>query len=177
MDNTRSKILDHAMRMAIAAGDIPSLNELAHAAGISKGGLIHHFASRHSLLEAIARRGIESVDTAMEQARETRTVLRTWLQFSLPSSRDVALFQALASVFFASRSRTVDLDRIVADANERWERMLAEELGSAPAARVARLLGDGMLMGSVTGAITTDSADTYLADSIEAVRAVVESLR
>ena len=177
MNDTRMRILKHAMRMAAASGDVPSLNELALVAGVSKGGLIHHFPSRLALLEAMARHGIQSVDAALDEARESRAVLQTWLELSLPSSLDVTLFQALASVFFATRASADNLELIVAEAYHRWERMLADELGSASAARVARLLGDGLLMGAVTGSITTASAHTYLASSLHAARAVAESPR
>jgi len=177
MEDTKANIIEHAVRMAISARGIPSLNELAHASGISKGGLLHHFPTRQALLEAIAHHGITSVDSALEEAHNGGSVLRTWLELSLPRGEDVALFQALASVFFASKSSSENLAKMVADANQRWENLLDRQLGSISAAQVARLLGDGLLLGAVSGSITQENADEHLAVALDAVHAVVKTQR
>ena len=177
MNDTRSAILTHAVHMAISERQIPSLNDLAQASGISKGGLLHHFPTRQALLEAIAEDGIASVDTALQEAHSSGTVLRTWLELSLPGGKDVALFHALASVFFASKTASESLAQMVTEANQRWENLLSHELGSISAARAARLLGDGLLWGAVTGTITKDSANEHLAVALHAVHAAVEAKR
>mgnify|MGYP000482822553 FL=1 len=175
MDDTRDKIIKQAVHMAVSAREIPSLNDLARASGVSKGGLMHHFPSRQALLEAIAHHGITSVDRALEESQDSDSVLRTWLELSLPGREDVALFQALASVFFASKSSSENLAQMVTDANQRWEHLLDRELGSISAARVARLLGDGLLMGVVSGTITSATADQHLAVATRAVQVVADA--
>ena len=177
MNDTKSTIITQAVRLAISHREIPSLNDLAQESGVSKGGLLHHFPTRQALLEAIADHGITSVDTALDAAHKSGSVLHAWLELSLPGGKDVALFQALASVFFASKTTTENLAHLVTDANERWEKLLADELGSMVAARAARLLGDGLLLGAVSGTITKDSAKEHLAIALDTVHAVVEAQR
>lgn len=175
MEDMKAKIIQRAIRMAISAREIPSLNDLAQASGLSKGGLIHHFPTRYALLEAIVHHGIRSVDDALEKAQNDGSVLRTWLELSLPGGEDVALFHALASVFFATTSTGENLTQMAIDANQRWEDLLERELGSPSGARVARLLGDGLLLGAVAGTITPSTADEHLAVALRAVQAVVDS--
>lgn len=177
MENSRQIILDHASRLAIAQGEVPSLNALAAAAGISKGGLIHHFPSRDALLHALAVQGIAAVDAALLEASSRGEILRTWLALSLPDHEGVALFQSLASVFFAGRPDHSSIDLLVSDANQRWELLLESELGNATAARVARLLGDGLLLGAISGTIPSSDTNEYLETARVAVNALVESQR
>lgn len=177
MENTRQSILDHASRLSVAQGEVPSLNTLATAAGISKGGLIHHFPSRDSLLTALAEQGIAEVDKALEQAVVRGDVLHTWLELSLPDQHGVALFQSLAAIFFAGRSDRTAIQELVSEANRRWEILLEHEIGSATAARVARLLGDGLLLGAISGTIPRDDAIAYLRTAKDAIDALVEAQR
>lgn len=177
MENTRQSILDHASRLAVAQGEVPSLNALATAAGVSKGGLIHHFPSRDALLAALAEQSIAAVDTALEQAVGRGDLLQTWLELSLPDQHGVALFQSLAAVFFAGRSDHSAIQVLVSEANQRWEVLLESELGSATAARAARLLGDGLLLGAISGTISGSDATTYLRTAKDAVSVLVEANR
>ncbi|WAB84638.1 helix-turn-helix domain containing protein [Microcella daejeonensis] len=172
MSDSRARILDHACRLAVDRGAIPSLNELARESGLSKGGLIHHFPHRDALLEAIAARGIESVDAALERARNDGDLVRTWLTLSFPDDDEIALFRALASVFFAGRGRTDGVQRLIGEANARWELLLEAELGSARAASIARLLGDGLLLGAISGSLSTSEAEQAIAEAVDAVRAI-----
>ena len=84
METSRQTILDHAARLAVSEGEVPSLNTLAAAAGVSKGGLMHHFPTRDALLNALAKDGIASIDAALLQASEGTELLRTWLNMSIP---------------------------------------------------------------------------------------------
>ncbi len=177
MENTRQAILDHASRLSVAQGEVPSLNVLATAAGISKGGLIHHFPSRDALLIALAEQGITAVDAALEEAAGHGEVLQTWLELSLPDQQGVALFQSLAAVFFAGRSDHTAIQELVSEANQRWEALLGIELGSATAARVARLLGDGLLLGAISGTISSNDTAAYLRTAQDAVNALIETQR
>ena len=177
MENTRPSILDHASRLAAAKGEVPSLNALAAAAGISKGGLIHHFPSRDALLTALAEQSIATVDTALGQAVGRGDLVQTWLELSLPDQRGIGLFQSLAAVFFAGRSDHGAIQELVTEANKRWEVLLESELGSTAAARAARLLGDGLLLGAISGTISSSDATAYLRTAKDAVSAIVEAER
>ncbi|MGV3712545.1 TetR/AcrR family transcriptional regulator [Pseudolysinimonas sp.] len=55
---TRRAILD-AAEEAFASSGSSSLADIAASAGVSKSGLLHHFASRDELLLAVAQDGVE----------------------------------------------------------------------------------------------------------------------
>lgn len=67
-NDMRARILSETRRLTIDAGAIPSLNAVADAAGVSKGGLIHHFPTRDSLVEGLAREALAEIDDAMTEA-------------------------------------------------------------------------------------------------------------
>lgn len=177
METVRQTILDHASRLAVSSGEVPSLNTLAAAAGVSKGGLMHHFPTRDALLTALAIDGIASVDAALLQASEGTELLRTWLKMSIPDEKGIALFQAMASVFFAGKSAQGSIHNLSVEANRSWEALLQGALGSAEAARTARLLGDGLLFGAISGTITSENASTYLQTAEEAVNTIAKAAR
>ena len=46
-----------------------TLDGVAQAAGVSKGGLLYHFPSKESLLGALAQRYVESMEHCIEAAK------------------------------------------------------------------------------------------------------------
>jgi AcrR family transcriptional regulator len=174
METTRQTILDHASRIAVSQGEIPSFNALADSVGISKGGLMHHFPTRQSLLIAIVVDAIGEVDEALDQASGKTEFLRTWLKLSIPDPQGITLFQSMAAVFFAGKSETGEIQSLVVEVSQRWENRLKKELGNAKAARAAQLVGDGLLFGAITGTITDKNAATYLRTAEEAVGTFIQ---
>ena len=177
MTETRASILEHAKLITIELGELPSLNDVANAAGVSKGGLMHHFPSRQAMLEALVKQAIEEVDLALDTAAQEDTLLRTWLDLSVPHPSETALFRSLATAFFAASSSQGPMTKLVADANERWESILTLHLGGADLARVARLLADGLLLGSIAGTITPQNADEHVATAHRALIALRGDIR
>ncbi|MEV0048326.1 TetR/AcrR family transcriptional regulator [Nocardia rhamnosiphila] len=57
-ERTRRAILDAAERMLHDRGSKVSLADIAAAAGVTKGGLTHHFPSRHTLILGVFEHGI-----------------------------------------------------------------------------------------------------------------------
>lgn len=65
----RDRILEAAERVVTDVGPARLTLELvAQAAGVSKGGLLYHFPSKESLLVALAHRYVESVKSCIESA-------------------------------------------------------------------------------------------------------------
>lgn len=67
--NARERIIDAAITLAnrLGAGRI-SLEAVAEEAGVSKGGLLYHFASKAALLEAMVARHVISLDRSLRAA-------------------------------------------------------------------------------------------------------------
>lgn len=153
----RSTILDNARRLTLENGAVPSLNALAEAAGVSKGGLTHHFPSRAALVAGLAREALDEVDAAMVEASAAGRAARAWIELSLPSSDERAVLQALALSFRATDPAAQSLLADAAAAIDRWENMIAAEVGSVTQARVIRLVGDALVANALVG---LDSSDT-----------------
>lgn len=66
----RDRILDAAERVVgeVGAARI-TLDVVAQAAGVSKGGLLYHFPSKESLLEALAHRYVANMEDCIETAK------------------------------------------------------------------------------------------------------------
>lgn len=148
--SNRERILDTARRLAVDTGSVPSMDIIASAAGVSKGGFTHHFRTRSALLAGLAEQAIASMDKALDAAVATGDVVETWLRISM-SREEADLYRALLMSFADGGADTPELLRRSAEASGRWERLLAEELGDPVAGSVVRLLGDGLVMNALTG--------------------------
>ena len=69
--SARERILEAAERVITDVGAARlTLDGVAQAAGVSKGGLLYHFPSKESLLGGLAQRYVESMDHCMDAAKE-----------------------------------------------------------------------------------------------------------
>ncbi|MFG6444238.1 TetR/AcrR family transcriptional regulator [Microbacterium sp. P06] len=171
----RSHILETARRLTLDGGAVPSLNAVAEAAGVSKGGLMHHFPTRSALVAGLARESLEEVDAAMSRAAAAGTAARTWLELSLPDGDERALMQALASSF---RPTDGDFGPLLSDsavAIARWEALIAAEVGDTVRAHVIRLVGDALVANALVGLNAVDEDVDDLLRSLTAPPAAAET--
>ena len=62
----RSKLIECAARIITEQGpNAVTIQAVADAAGVTKGGLLHHFKSKNQLSEAVSRYFIEQLDTEL----------------------------------------------------------------------------------------------------------------
>ncbi|WP_052273939.1 TetR/AcrR family transcriptional regulator [Arthrobacter sp. L77] len=146
--SNREHILQTVRRLAIETGSVPSMGVIAQQAGVSKGGLMHHFTSRTALVEGIAAQAIQDLDHALAAAAERGMVVETWLRLS-SSPEEAALYRTISILLTDQTSSTATLLQLAAEAAQRWERLFAVETGDPVAASIIRLLGDGMLLNSL----------------------------
>ncbi|KPQ05652.1 MAG: transcriptional regulator, TetR family [Rhodobacteraceae bacterium HLUCCA12] len=89
---TRRKLLDAAERIARSEGPAAmSLDAVAAAAGVSKGGLLYHFPSKSRLLEALVDDYLARFDSTLQDHERTgrpNAVIRAYIQHFL-SERQV----------------------------------------------------------------------------------------
>jgi AcrR family transcriptional regulator len=68
----RERILEAAERVVSEVGAARlTLDGVAQAAGVSKGGLLYHFPSKESLLGALAQRYVDSMEHCIDAAKST----------------------------------------------------------------------------------------------------------
>lgn len=109
-----------------------SLQDIANAAGLSKGALHYHFRTKHQLVEPVVARCVERLRTAVTPAwnhaqspgERIRTSVRTMWHTRLEQSEEtLTLMNLLACSIHDSRVRTA-----VATAFRQTERELTEPL-------------------------------------------------
>ncbi len=150
MGTARERILDAAEDL-IAAGHVPpSLDAVAAAAGVSKGGLLYHF-DKQSLLHGLVARAVRRADDELTAAAAAGVMAATWLRLSVPGHDERHLYRAMLSLLRLTSRGELDLPPDVDAAAERWRRLLTAELGDPGRARLVHLVGDGLFLAALTG--------------------------
>jgi AcrR family transcriptional regulator len=150
MGTARERILDAAEELITAGHVPPALDAVAAAAGVSKGGLLYHF-DKQSLLRALVTRAVRRFDERLTAAAADGVMAAAWLRLSVPAPSERTVYRAMTSMMRLTATGEFDLPGEVAAAEQRWQRMLAAELGDPVRARLVRLVGDGLFMAALTG--------------------------
>jgi AcrR family transcriptional regulator len=151
MSATRDRLLDAFEGLLIAHGArAATLDAVAAAADVSKGGLLYHFPSKAALVqgqrERLAALGTADV-AAMRAAPEGAA--EYYLRESTESGGP--LDRALIAAARLSEEADGDATAVLDDLRAHWYQALLAELGDPAVARVVQLVGDGMYYNAVTG--------------------------
>ncbi|WP_106583146.1 TetR/AcrR family transcriptional regulator [Murinocardiopsis flavida] len=150
---TRDRILDALQEILVQeGGSAVTLEAVAAAAGISKGGLLYHFPSKEAMVNGLVGRLAEQADDEFNEARSTPGgVVRTFLHTSVPQSSEAAVYwsiiAALRSNEFGSEEARLRINHIFA----MWSTLLNEEIGDPVLAETIRLVGDGLYLSALAG--------------------------
>lgn len=144
----RDRVLDALQDLVLSGGPAPALDAVAAAAGVSKGGLLHHFPDRRALAHALVRRVLAGTDALMVEAVQQGEAAATWLRLSAAQGPEARALLALGRVSAGG----VDLPPEVATSMARWQEMITLEVGDAVRGEVVRLVGDGLLVEALAGA-------------------------
>lgn len=163
--NSRENILDTYVDLLIHTGErAATLDAVATAAKVSKGGLLYHFSSKKALLEALAERTItlaEEEFATMAQAPEGASAY--YINSSIPSN--TPFDRALIAISRLAQNNNELAQHTLARVQEGWHSLILAELGDAHIARAVLLLGDGMyynatFRGGSTNPLTADMLDS-----------------
>jgi len=146
--STRDTILDAAQRIAAerGAGRI-TLDEVARESGLSKGGLLYHFATKEALLQAMLERLIARTSAVREAHEQTYaghpwTTLRAMLATRMnPDVLDPSVAMAILT---AVAEQPALLDPLRQHIQQMRERILGES-GDSPAAWLLWAAADGLM--------------------------------
>jgi AcrR family transcriptional regulator len=166
---TRDRLLDAFEGLLIAHGPrAATLDAVAAAAEVSKGGLLYHFPSKAALArgqrERLAALGAADV-AAMRSAPEGAAEF--YLRGSMSSGGP--LDRALVAAGRLTEESGDDATAVLDELRAAWYDALVAELGDPALAHVVQLVGDGMYYNAVTG-IRDDTA-------LDDARAVLSRLR
>jgi AcrR family transcriptional regulator len=146
----RDRVLDALQELVLDGDPAPSLDAVAAAAGVSKGGLLHHFRDRRALAHGLVLRALAETDAAMTAAAERGTAAETWLRLSATEGAEQGAARALLSLLRVSAGG-LDLPPEVDAAVHRWQDAISAELGDPVRAEVVRLVGDGLFTEALLG--------------------------
>src|SRR6476469_54486 len=140
----RDKVLDAFQRLLIEHGERETtLDAVARAAGVSKGGLIYHFGSREALIEGLLGR-LEALadDDLAEMNSAPEGPVAYYVRTSAHADAPLDLTMIAATrLLQRSHPRT---RQVLAAVHERWYLALLEAVGDPAIARLVMLVGYGM---------------------------------
>jgi AcrR family transcriptional regulator len=154
---TRITLLDAAAAVLRDLGAALSLDAVAKEAGVSKGGLLHHFPSREALLNALALRLLEQFRGRVAAALDAETTVhgqqpgawaRAYIAVSFdPSAEEDAIYAVMQTL------------ALQPDVLAAWKATEAEMIAAAEAdglplgrAHAIRLACDGLCLSHMSAA-------------------------
>lgn len=144
----RERILEAAERVVMDVGAARlTLEAVAQAAGVSKGGLLYHFPSKESLLGALSHRFVDAMHGCVANARDQvgdgpARDLKACVQGILGSDQCI---RSMTAMLLATAANDLKLIEVI---RERVAEHVRELSGSTDFARAAivTLAVDGLLM-------------------------------
>ncbi|WP_028649751.1 TetR/AcrR family transcriptional regulator [Nocardiopsis sp. CNT312] len=152
--STRDRILDALQDILVHQGySGVTLEAVAHAAAVSKGGLLYHFPSKKAMFTGlIDRLGALAEDQFEEALTGDEGVVRVFLRTSLPSSSEEReLYWAVIASLRSQEELSEEADSLVRHLFEHWGALLREELTDPVLAEIILRAGDGLYLASIAG--------------------------
>jgi AcrR family transcriptional regulator len=144
------RILEAAERVVAEVGAARlTLDLVAQAAGVSKGGLLYHFPSKESLLGALAQRYVESMEQCIEAAKcgisehEHSRDLKACIVGILGSD---PRSKAMGAALLATAANDLTLLEVIRERLVGYNRELAASSADFARAAIVTLAVDGLMM-------------------------------
>ena len=173
-EDTKRRIVDAAEEVVLRDGvSRLTLGAAALEAGLSKGGVLYHFASRDALVAAMVDRIIEEFDRDLASALVdpgtpgafTRAYLRSTLS---PGGADPSRDDRLGAALIAAIAAQPQLLAPLQQAFDRWQAHIASDGIDPVRATTLRLAADGLWLSELFGlASPTGQLRSELADELE----------
>lgn len=156
---TRTRIL-RALRDLIADGgtEAVTLDAVAAAAGVSKGGLLYHFPSKAALYIGLLAMVRDNVHSEMADAAERLGAARGFLDYSKPATgaEEAGVFSSLIAVVRTGQSGDADCNNdeaagLLAEIFREWADPMRAAVSDPVQAEVIRLVGFGLYLTEIVG--------------------------
>ncbi|WP_068923804.1 TetR/AcrR family transcriptional regulator [Planobispora rosea] len=149
--DTKRLILDAARGVVVSQGARATLEDVAVAAGLTRGAVIYHYSSKNALWTALARDVLaqfhQAVQDRIEDGRAPGRLARAFIRASLEGDEIYAVGERL--FLLAALAVTPGVPEIVAEDGARWKAEMAEDGLSVGARTVILNAVDGA--GLMTG--------------------------
>lgn len=162
----RERVLDALQTLVLAGNSAPSLDAVAAAAEVSKGGLLHHFPDRAAMVRGLLLRAVDHTDAVMTQAAGAGTAAATWLRMSAAAGPDDEAARAVLALMRLTGAGRLELPVEVGAGMQRWQDLISAELGDPVRGEIVRLVGDGLFVEALTGEAPTSARVDALVDRL-----------
>ena len=148
--NVRERIIEATTQVAADEGPAYlTLEHIAEVAGVSKGGLLYHFATKDDLFRAVIEEEIDKFERAVDRlVAAGMPFLEAYVEVSCMVHRELA---RVAPAFVAVAALNRDLLTPLTSRCEEWTQRLESHGVTREAARAAGIFSDGLLFGSALG--------------------------
>ncbi len=171
----RSKILDAFVRILIEQGErAATLEAVASAAGVSKGGLLYHFASKEALVEGLIAY-LDELAAADAAVMATAPEGPAAYYVRTSNYEDTLLDRAIIATMRLSQGANARAQGALRGIHARWMDALSEEIPNRNVARAVMLMGDGLYYNAAMSGARSLVTDEEMCELLEIVRRVVQS--
>ncbi|MFI6812975.1 TetR/AcrR family transcriptional regulator [Nonomuraea sp. NPDC050328] len=170
-EDTKRLILDAAREVVAVQGAKATLDDVAAAAGLTRGAVVYHYSSKNALWVALARDVLacfhQTVHTRIEDGQRPGRLARAFIRASLEGDEIDAVGERL--FLLASLAVTPGVSEIVAEDGAQWKAEMVEDGLSVGARTVILSAVDGAGLMAGWG-LKPDRAE------LDALRAELENL-
>lgn len=147
-----------------------TLDAVAGAAGISKGGLIYHFPTKEALVEGLM--GVVE-ELAAEDVRRMRKHPEGPADYHIRTStfQDTAVDRAVVATMRLSQGSNAVAQQTLGRIRQSWLDALKEQIDDPAVAEAVLLMGDGLYFAAASAGVINRSAE-----DVEALVGVVNRL-
>ncbi|MFI5429569.1 TetR/AcrR family transcriptional regulator [Aeromicrobium sp. UC242_57] len=149
--STRDRLLDAFETLLVTAGSrSATLDAVASAAEVSKGGLLYHFHSKDELVDGMLDRLREQGKADVEKMRTApEGPVEFYLTTSINTGSDFD--RALIATGRIAQENDSRASAALADLRDDWFAVLRDHIDDEPLARTIQLIGDGLYFDDTTG--------------------------
>lgn len=155
MSETRERLLDAATRVLLVEGaQALTLDAVAREAGVSKGGLLYHFPSKHALVRAMVNRLVGRFDEALREAGDSPgAATRTYIEATISPTAESAGSETdkVTAALFAAALVDPEALAPLREVYERWQERLERDGIDPVEATLARMAVDGWWLARLVG--------------------------
>jgi AcrR family transcriptional regulator len=155
--STRESIVRAANDVVIENGPGGlTLAEVAARAGLSKGGLLHHFASKDALIIGMIEHALDAFESDVEKQAQREAACSPWLRSFVNVTFAAKPEHDPSRSILAAAAVNPNLLDLVGKYFDRWQRRASADCADPVTATTVRLAADGLWFADMF----TDSAPT-----------------
>lgn len=168
----RERVLDAYVQILITDGErAATLDAVARAAGVSKGGLLYHFASKDDLAAALIERLLSLTDDDLDRMRQSpEHPIAYYVRTSV--MEDDALDRALIAVTRLAQGGSAPASDALRESRRLWTEAIRPHVRDDTALELVMLLSDGLYFNN--SLMNHSNAPEHFSDFVPSGRALAD---